>query len=163
MMEWLTLFSVGLFLTIRIIKKKIDLPPPPNESDSDSAGVQYQEENSRQQFEKAAVAGTVFQETDTCTERFMKKVCEYNVLFSPLLISLPLNLVAGRSMAFCIAMYCLALVFCLLFNLFKVHRACIEHKISRLFLESLWAVFAILLLVNIFITPSSTMPYLLTP
>lgn len=89
----------------------------------------------------------------------MKKIGEINVLFNPLLITLPLNMVAGRTYAFSIVIYFVAWMFCLIFNVFKVHRACVEYKISRLFLESIWILLALLLLLNLWVTDASTMLY----
>jgi hypothetical protein len=89
----------------------------------------------------------------------MKKMGELNVTFNPLLIALPLNLVLGRSYAFPIVVYFVSAFFCLMFNVFKLHRACVEYRVSRLFLESIWIVLTLLLLINIWTTDSSTMLY----
>jgi hypothetical protein len=155
---------VVVFLTIRIIKRKID--PHPLEAEAKSAGPEYRESESQQQiagshFEQSAIQANTFTEYDTCTERFMKKIGEINVNFNPLLLALPLNFVLGRSYAFVIVVYFLAAVFCLVFNVFKVHRACVEFRASRLFLESIWICLTLLLLVNIWVTDPSSMPYLI--
>jgi len=67
----------------------------------------------------------------------------------------------GRSYPFSIVIYMLAMLFCLLFNVFKIHRACIEHKVSRVMIELLWPVLAILQLLNLWTTAPSSMLYLL--
>ena len=154
---------VCVFLTIRLIKKKIDLSPPNEEESGESVGPKYKDAESSQHiglsFDGPAVKANAFQEYDTCTERFMKKMCELNVLFNPMLLALPLNLVLGRSYAFCIVIYFLSGAFCVFFNLFKMHRACVLYKLSRLFLESIWVCLSLLLLINIWTQEPSSMLY----
>lgn len=104
---------------------------------------------------------TVLTDDDTCAERLMKKVCEFNVSFNPLLLGVPLNLLLGRSLAFSVVVFVLGVVACLLFNVFKVHRACIQMKAGRLFFELLWPILTALLFVNIWTTSPSTMLYYL--
>lgn len=55
----------------------------------------------------------------------MKKMGEVNVTFNPLLLGLPLSFVMGRTYALSISIYFAAALFCVLFNVFKIHRACI--------------------------------------
>jgi hypothetical protein len=160
-----TIAVVIVLLTVRLIKKKIDLRarPAQDEPASESAADKYKEsELTQHQFEQNAVRSTILTDNDTCTERLMKKVCEYNVTFNPLLLAVPLNLVLGRSMGFSVAMFVIAAVWCYLFNVFKVHRAWIEMKAGRLFLETLWITLGGLVLVNIWTTQSSSMLYRLT-
>lgn len=102
---------------------------------------------------------TALSDDDTCTEIFMKKMCEYNVTFNPILLLVPLNFVLGRSFAFSFVIFITAAVCCCLFNVFKVHRACVESKAGRLFLETLWIVLSGLLIVNIWTTSVSPMLY----
>ena len=129
LLEFVIIALVTTFQTVRLIKKKIDLnarPKKEEEVPAESAAEKYKEEEvTRQQFDVAAVKSTILADTDTCTERLMKKICEFNVLFNPLLLALPLNFILGRSMAFSISMFFLSIVCCFLFNVFKVHRACV--------------------------------------
>ena len=129
LLEFVIIALVTTFQTVRLIKKKIDLnarPKKEEEVPAESAAEKYKEEEvTRQQFDVAAVKSTILADTDTCTERLMKKICEFNVLFNPLLLALPLNFILGRSMAFSVSMFFLSIVCCFLFNVFKVHRACV--------------------------------------
>jgi hypothetical protein len=129
LMELATIVAVTVFQTVRIIKKQVDLnarPKKHEEPPSESAAEKYKEsEVTQQEFDKAAVKSTILSDSDTCTERLMKKVCEFSVTFNPLLLALPLNFILGRSRAFSVAIYFLALLCCFLFNVFKVHRACV--------------------------------------
>ena len=46
------------------------------------------------------VKDTVLTDDDNCTERFMKKICEYNTNFYPLTMAFVVSVVLGRSYAF---------------------------------------------------------------
>lgn len=50
------------------------------------------------------------------------------------MLALPLNFILGKSMAFSVAIFIIAIACCYIFNVFKVHRACVEHKAGRLFI-----------------------------
>jgi len=53
-----------------------------------------------------------------------------------------------------------ASAFCfLIFNLWKLHRQCVEHKVLRVILESLGYVLSFFLLLNVWPTGTNTMPY----
>lgn len=91
----------------------------------------------------------------------MKKMCELNVEFNPILLSLPLSLVTGTSFSFIVVIYFVAAALCLFFNVFKVHRACIDHKLSRYVLEHLWISLAVLQLIIIVIEKRANMLYAL--
>jgi hypothetical protein len=69
-MEFFTLLMVLVFLTIRLIKKKIDSSSPAEE-EGESVGPKYKESESQQQiagqFEQPAIAANTFTEYDTCT------------------------------------------------------------------------------------------------
>lgn len=65
----------------------------------------------------------------------------------------------GRSYAFSVVIFIVGVVACLVFNVFKVHRACIQMKAGRLFFELIWVILAALLFVNIWTTSPSTMLY----
>lgn len=129
LVEFIIIALTTTFQTVRLIKKKIDLnarPKKEEEVPAESAAEKYKEsEVTQHQFDVAAVKSTILADTDTCTERLMKKICEFNVLFNPLLLALPLNFILGRSMAFSVSMFFLSVTCCFLFNVFKVHRACI--------------------------------------
>ena len=88
-------------------------------------------------------------------------MCEYEVLFNPLLLGFPLSFVAGRSYVFAPVAYFASATCCVIFNVFKMHRHCIEHMASRLLLESLWAMILFMLYVNIMVTDPANMLYLL--
>ena len=100
-MQFATLVLVTTFLTIKLIKKQIDFKHHTKEQEppSESAADKYKEssEVTNIQFDKAAIVSTVLKDEDTCTERLMKKMCELNSFFNPLLIAMPLNFVLGRS------------------------------------------------------------------
>jgi hypothetical protein len=156
---------VTTFLTIRLVKKRIDAPSARSLEDSESKGVKYKEADSSvhiEPFDSKIAKVNKFTEFDNCTERFMKKMCELSVDFNPFLISLPLSLAMGASYSFIVVIYFLAGALCLLFNVFKVHRACIEHKLSRYVLEHLWILLAVLQLINIIIEKRANMLYALT-
>lgn len=164
MLELLAAVLSIVFLTVKIIKKRVDprRVPEKQEEPSDSANEKYKEEEvTHVQFDKTAVHALALQDEDTCTERLMKKISQFDLEFHPILMGLPLCFVLGRSMPFSIAIYLMALVSCWLFNCFKVHRACIEHKLTRMILEIIWGIMAVLLFVNLWTTKPSTMPYLL--
>lgn len=133
-----SLAVITTLLTVRLIKKKIDFnarPRKEEEPPSESAAEKYKEsEITQHQFDKAAVKSTILNDEDTCVDRLMKKVCEFNVTFNPILLALPLNFVLGRSLAFSVAIFVIAALCCYIFNVFKVHRACVEVKVGRLFL-----------------------------
>ena len=86
-------------------------------------------------------------------------MCEYNVIFNPLLLLAPLNFVLGRSMAFSVVIFIASATCCYIFNVFKVHRTCVESKAGRLFIEMLWIVLSALLIVNIWTTSVSPVLY----
>lgn len=86
-------------------------------------------------------------------------MCELNVDFNPLFLSLPLSLAMGTSFSFIVVIYFAAATACLFFNVFKVHRACIEHKLSRYVLEHVWILLAVLLLINILVEKRTNMLY----
>ena len=62
---------------------------------------------------------------DTCVERMMKKTCEFNTNINPLLMGSILAFIVGKSYGFTFAIYMFGIVFGIVFNIFKVHRACI--------------------------------------
>lgn len=79
LLEFVIIALVTTFQTVRLIKKKIDLnarPKKEEEVPAESAAEKYKEEEvTRQQFDVAAVKSTILADTDTCTERLMKKIC----------------------------------------------------------------------------------------
>jgi hypothetical protein len=72
-----------------------------------------------------------------------------------------LSFVTGTSSAFSFSFYLIAIVCCVLFNSFKVHRACVDHFLSRWAIEALFPISCVLLLVNILVTRPSVMLYTL--
>lgn len=91
----------------------------------------------------------------------MKKIVELNVQFNPWLMGVMLSLVSGGSSGFCISFYVIGILCCVLFNSFKVHRACVDHFLSRWAIEALFPVSCVLLLVNLVVTSPSVMLYTL--
>lgn len=92
----------------------------------------------------------------------MKKVIELNVHFNPWLMGIMLSLVTASSTAFSFTFYMIGIACCVCFNLFKVHRACIDFFLSRWAIESLFPMSCILMLVNVIVTTPSVMLYTLS-
>lgn len=92
----------------------------------------------------------------------MKKMSELNTNFNPLLLGIVLSFVMGRSFAYEFTIYLLGLVCCLCFNVFKVHRACIDFMVSRWAIEALFPLCCLLLLVGLIVTENTTMLYTIT-
>jgi len=64
----------------------------------------------------------------------------------------------GKANPASVVLYMLAMLSLILFNTFKVHRACIEHMLIRLILELIWSVLAVGLLINLIrATPVDTL------
>jgi Fe2+ transport system protein B len=159
---WLaTLALVGTMLTVKLIKRRIDYRRREGEEvEANSAQEKYKDQEATEhKFEEKAVADTAFAETDTCVDRLVKKTCEFNVTFNPLMMSVILSFVAGHSYAFSFSIYLFALVFCLVFNVFKVHRAWVEQVFARWLIEVLFPLCYLLLMVNLVVGESSDMLY----
>jgi hypothetical protein len=126
---------IGVLLTVKLIKKRIDLRKKQEreEVEMESAADKYKEssEQTVHAFEEAVVKDTVLTDDDNCTVRFMKKICEFNTAFYPLFMGLVLSFVMGKCYAFEFTVYLIGLVCCMCFNVFKVHRACIDFVLSR--------------------------------
>jgi len=73
-----------------------------------------------------------------------------------------LSLVTATSTAFSFTFYIIGITCCIFFNLFKVHRACIDFFLSRWAIESVFPMSCILMLVNIIVTTPSVMLYTLS-
>ncbi len=103
------------------------------EVEMESAADKYKEssEQTVHAFEEAVVKDTVLTDDDNCTVRFMKKICEFNTAFYPLFMGLVLSFVIWKGYAFEFTVYLIGLVCCMCFNVFKVHRACIDFVLSR--------------------------------
>jgi hypothetical protein len=70
-----------------------------------------------------------------------------------------LNIVTGTSYSFLMVIFFIC-VFCLLmFNLWKIHRQCVEHPVLRIILESLAYILSFFLLLNVWPTSPNPMPY----
>lgn len=98
---------------------------------------------------------------DTCVERMMKKTCDFNVRYNPLLLGVVLALVAGQSYAFVFIMYVLGLACCIVFNVFKVHRGWVETMVGRWMVEALFPLCVVLTTVNLVVGEHSTILYTL--
>lgn len=105
---------------------------------------------------------TVLTDDDTCTERFMKKMSELNTNFNPLMMGIVLSVVVGRSFAYEFSIYLIGLVCCMCFNVFKVHRACIDFILNRWAIEFLFPLSCLLLLIGLIVTENTTMLYTIT-
>jgi hypothetical protein len=81
----------------------------------------------------------------------MKKACEFNTNFNPLLLCTLLTFVAGKSFGFTFAIYIFGIVFAITFNVFKVHRACIDFYFFRWAIEVLFPICSLLLAVNLLV------------
>lgn len=81
--------------------------------------------------------------------------------FFPLLIVVPLNILTGTSKAFCFVFYLFTLVVVILFNVFQIHRKCIEHKCVRVIVENVWIVMLFFVLLNVWAASASWQPYVL--
>ena len=91
----------------------------------------------------------------------MKKVVELNANFGPLLLVFPLLFILGRTYAVSTVLYVFSFLFCMLFNMFKVHRALIEYPCGRLTVELLFPLTLLAALVVILIKTPSSMLYLI--
>lgn len=81
--------------------------------------------------------------------------------YFPLLILVPLNILTGTSKAFSFVFYFFILVVVILFNVFELHRKCIEHKCVRVILENLWIAMLFFELLNIWATSTAWQPYII--
>ena len=104
---------------------------------------------------------TVLLDEDTCTERMMKKMSELNTNFNPLMMGVAVSVVVGRSYAFEFTVYLFALVCCFVFNVFKVHRACIDFFLTRWAIEIVFYVCAGLMIIGLMTSEHSSMLYTL--
>ena len=81
----------------------------------------------------------------------MKKACEFNVNFNPLLLGMVVSFVSGHSYAFPFSIYVIGLICCILFNVFKIHRACITIWFGRWLVEIIFPICCIILLVSMIV------------
>ena len=79
----------------------------------------------------------------------MKKACEFNVTFNPLLLGSVLAFVTGHSYAFSFSAYVIGIVACVVFNVFKMHRACVDQMILRWMIEAIFPVCCVVLMVDL--------------
>ena len=70
-----------------------------------------------------------------------------------------LNLVTGTTYAFDMVLYFFVLLPLVLFNLIKLHRRCIDHKVFIVLLENLWVVLSFFWLLNVWATTRYIQPY----
>ena len=66
---------------------------------------------------------SILTDDDTCVDRMMKKACEFNTNINPLLMGSILTFIAGKSYGFTFAIYMFGIIFGIVFNVFKIHRA----------------------------------------
>ena len=81
----------------------------------------------------------------------MKKACEFNVNFNPLLLGMVVSFVSGHSYAFSFSFYVIGLVCCILFNVFKIHRACITIWFGRWMVEIVFPICCIVILTGLIV------------
>ena len=141
----LIMIIVAIFVTVKLIKRRIDLYSRSQEymqSEAESAQdkVKAEQENERKEaettihtFDKGVIQAASLGDEDTCIDRLLKKIMEFNLSFHPLMLSLPLAFVTGRTQAALLILFNLALFSCFLFNSFKIHRACMDHVLPRWF------------------------------
>ena len=78
----------------------------------------------------------------------------------PMLFPFALNVVIGTTYSFLVVMFFISAFLFLVFNLWKIHIQCVEHKVLRVILESLAYVVSFLMFLNVWaITTTSGLPY----
>jgi hypothetical protein len=77
----------------------------------------------------------------------------------PILFPFALNVMMGMTYTFLMIMFFVSAFCLLIFNLWKLHRQCVEHKVLRIILESLGYVLSFFLLLNVWPTGTNPMPY----
>lgn len=81
--------------------------------------------------------------------------------FFPLLIVVPLNILTGTSKDFCFVFYLFILLVVILFNVFEVHRRCIEHRCMRVIVENIWIMMLFFEMLNVWAASASWQPYVI--
>lgn len=77
-----------------------------------------------------------------------------------MLFPFALNVVIGTTYRFLVVMFFISAFLFLVFNLWKIHIQCVEHKVLRVILESLAYVVSFLMFLNVWaITTTSGLPY----
>ena len=84
---------------------------------------------------------------------------EFEVYYMPILFPFALNVMTGTTYSFLIIMFFISAFCFLIFNLWKLHRSCVEHKVLRVILEILAYVLSFFLLLNVWPTGTNRMPY----
>jgi hypothetical protein len=77
----------------------------------------------------------------------------------PILFPFALNMMTGTTYAFVMIIFLVSVITFIIFNLLKVHRRVIDNRVLRSLLENLSYVLSFLMLLNIWITKPTTMPY----
>ena len=77
----------------------------------------------------------------------------------PILFPFALNVMTGMTYTFLMIMFFVSTFCFLIFNMWKLHRQCVEHKVLRVILESLAYVLSFFLLLNVWPTGTNPMPY----
>jgi hypothetical protein len=81
--------------------------------------------------------------------------------YFPLLIIVPLNILTGTSKAFSLVFYLFILAVVIVFNVFGLHRKCIEHKCVRVILENVWLGMLFFELLNVWAATTAWQPYII--
>ena len=68
-------------------------------------------------------------------------------------------MITGTTYAFDLSLYFFTIIPLFLFNLMKLHRKCIDHKVFVMILENIWLVMAFFWLVNVWATGRWIQPY----
>lgn len=77
----------------------------------------------------------------------------------PILFPFALNLMTGTTYTFVMVVFLVTLLTFIIFNLLKIHRKVIDNRVIRSLLENLSYVLSFLMLLNVWITKPTTMPY----
>ena len=91
----------------------------------------------------------------------MKKACDFNVTLNPLLLPVIVAFVSGHSYAFSISIYIIGIICCVIFNVFKMHRALVHFWFARWMIEVIFPICCLILCTNLIIGESSGMMYTL--
>lgn len=77
----------------------------------------------------------------------------------PILFPFALNVMTGTTYTFLIIMFFVSIFCFLIFNLWKLHRSCVDHKVLQVILESLGYILSFFMLLNVWTTDTNPMPY----
>jgi hypothetical protein len=106
------------------------------------------------------VDASVVKEDDPTIVKIIKKYNEFMFNYFALMIVVPLNILTGTSKAFSFVFYFFILAVVLLFNVFQVHRKCMDHTCLRVILENLWIGMIFFELLNVWAASATWQPYI---